>query len=68
VVLLVLWGGLFWTGIVRVAAADLVGVQTISWQGHLFGALAGALAAFLVAKADGPRRPRPAAAALSSGR
>jgi membrane associated rhomboid family serine protease len=55
-VLLVLWGGIFWTGIVKVAAADLTGVVTVSWQAHLFGALGGLLAAFLVGRADGPRR------------
>lgn len=55
-VLLALYGSLFWTGIVRVAAADITGVVTVSWQAHLFGALGGVLAAFLVAKADGPRR------------
>ena len=48
VVLLALWGGIFW--------GLLPGREGISWQGHLFGALGGALAAFLVAKADGPRR------------
>jgi membrane associated rhomboid family serine protease len=31
-------------------------VVTVSWQGHLFGALGGVLAAFLVGKADAPRR------------
>jgi len=55
-VLLVLYGSLFWTGIVKVAAADITGVVTVSWQAHLFGAIGGVLAAFLVAKADGPRR------------
>lgn len=55
-VLLALYGSLFWTGIVKVAAADITGVVTVSWQAHLFGALGGVLAAFLVAKADGPRR------------
>ena len=55
-VLLALYGSLFWTGIVTVAAADITGVVTVSWQGHLFGAIGGVLAAFLVAKADGPRR------------
>ena len=54
--LLVLYGSLFWTGIVKVAAADITGVVTVSWQAHLFGAIGGVLAAFLVAKADGPRR------------
>jgi membrane associated rhomboid family serine protease len=48
IVLLALWGGIFW--------GLLPGKEGISWQGHLFGALGGALAAFLVAKADGPRR------------
>lgn len=43
-VLLVVWGGVFW--------GVLPGRADISWQGHLFGALAGALAAFLVARAD----------------
>lgn len=54
-VLLALWGGIFW--------GVLPGRADISWQGHLFGALAGALAAFLVAKADRPGRPAPAIAA-----
>lgn len=57
-VLLVLWGGLFWTGIVTTAARDLVGSTGISWQDHLFGAIGGVLAAFLVAKADEPRRKK----------
>src|SRR5664279_2352484 len=57
VVLLALYGGLFWTGIVRVAAADITGVVTVSWQAHLFGALGGLLAAFMVSRADGGRRP-----------
>lgn len=61
VVLLAMWGGVFWTGIVKVAVADIDNVVTISWQGHLFGAIGGVLAAFLVAKADGPRRKQPAA-------
>jgi len=67
VVLLVLWGGVFWTGIVKVAVADIAGVVTISWQGHLFGAVGGVLAAFLVGKADGPRRRKQAVPALGSG-
>ncbi len=49
---LALWGGLFWTGIVSVAVADITGVVTVSWQAHLFGALGGLLAAFLVGRAD----------------
>ncbi len=48
VVLLALWGGIFW--------GLLPGREGIAWQGHLFGALGGALAAFLVAKADAPRK------------
>lgn len=47
VVLFVIWGGVFW--------ALLPGRSGISWQGHVFGALAGALAAFLVARADRPQ-------------
>lgn len=68
VVLLALWGGVFWTGIVKVAVADINQVVTISWQGHLFGAIGGVLAAFLVAKADGPHRKQPAAPALTQPR
>lgn len=59
-VLLVLYGSLFWTGIVQVAAADVTGVVTVSWQAHLFGALGGVLAAFLVGRADRQRRALPA--------
>lgn len=68
VVLLALWGGVFWTGIVKVAAADITGAVSISWQGHLFGAIGGVLAAFLVARADGPRRKQPSQPALTSPR
>ncbi len=64
-VLLGVYGSLFWTGIVTVAAADITGVVTVSWQAHLFGAIGGVLAAFLVAKADAPRRAAAKAAIRS---
>jgi membrane associated rhomboid family serine protease len=48
VVLLFVWGGILW-GI-------LPGQSSISWQGHLFGAAAGVLAAWAVARADKRRR------------
>lgn len=60
-VLLVLYGGMFVSGIVTTAFRDAFGTTNISWQGHLMGALAGVLAAFLVAKADGSRRKQVAA-------
>ncbi|MFO7191784.1 MULTISPECIES: rhomboid family intramembrane serine protease [Thermocrispum] len=44
VVLFLVYGGMLW--------GVLPGAADISWQGHLFGALAGVLAAWLVAKAD----------------
>ncbi len=65
ILLLAVWGGVFWTGIVKVALNDIPGVRqatNISWQGHLFGAVGGVLAAMLVARADGPRRSRSKAA------
>jgi len=67
VVMLVIWGSLFWTGIVTVAVADITGVVTVSWQAHLFGAIGGVLAAYLVAKADGPRKAKEPKPALSGG-
>jgi membrane associated rhomboid family serine protease len=51
VVLFVIWGGVLW--------GVLPGDPHISWQGHLFGALSGLLAARLVARADRPARPVP---------
>ncbi|MEJ7649668.1 MAG: rhomboid family intramembrane serine protease [Nakamurella sp.] len=55
-VLLVLWGGTLWSGIIGAGVKDFLGYSGISWQAHLFGAIGGVLAAFLVARADGPRR------------
>lgn len=48
VVLFVLWGGLLW----GVLPSD----PLISWQAHLFGALGGLLAGYLVGRADRPAR------------
>jgi membrane associated rhomboid family serine protease len=52
VIVLALWGGTLMTG--------LIPSQGISWQGHLFGALGGILAARLlhVAARSGTRVPR----------
>lgn len=58
-VLLAIWGGIFW--------GLLPGSNGISWQGHLFGALGGLLAAFLAAKADGPSRKSGAASSPALG-
>lgn len=54
VFLLVLYGGTLW--------GVLPTNPEISWQSHLFGALAGILAAWLVARAD--RAPKPSAVNL----
>ena len=45
---LALWGSVFWTGIAVAAFSP----GPVSWQGHLFGAIGGGLAAVLVARAD----------------
>jgi membrane associated rhomboid family serine protease len=46
-VLLFFWGGVLW--------GVLPGQPGVSWQGHLFGALAGVFAAWLVARANASR-------------
>jgi membrane associated rhomboid family serine protease len=46
VVLFLIWGGVLW-GVLPTDAH-------VSWQAHLFGALAGVLAAWMVARADRP--------------
>ncbi|HZS19500.1 MAG TPA: rhomboid family intramembrane serine protease [Pseudonocardiaceae bacterium] len=54
VVLFALWGSVLWS--------LLPGAAGISWQGHLFGAAGGLVAAYLVAHADrthADRSPRP---------
>lgn len=56
VVLLSVWGGMLW--------GVLPGHPLVSWQGHLFGALGGVLAAWVVARAD---RARAAKGGLSTG-
>lgn len=48
VVLLATWGSIFWTGIAEAAFNP----APVSWQGHLFGAIGGGVAAVLVARAD----------------
>lgn len=57
-VLLFLWGGML--------AGLLPGDPGVSWQGHLFGALAGLFAAWSLARAD-RRRARAAVARAGSG-
>lgn len=49
-VLFMIWGGVLW--------GVLPGAPGISWEGHLFGALGGLLAARLVARADRTRHSR----------
>jgi membrane associated rhomboid family serine protease len=54
VVLFLVWGGVLW--------GVLPGQEGVSWQGHLFGALAGVFAAWLVAR----RRPATSGAVVGN--
>ena len=57
--LFLIWGGVLW--------GVLPGDPGVSWQGHLFGALAGLLAARVVARADRPRAVGPMARPTLNG-
>lgn len=59
VALFLVWGSLLW----GVLPSD----PLVSWQAHLFGALGGLLAGFLVGRADRPRRPSVGDQPLSGG-
>lgn len=59
VVLFVYWGGMLW--------GVLPGQPGISWEAHLFGALGGLLAAWLVARSDRRGRATGSAGGGSSG-
>lgn len=58
-VLLFVYGGMLW--------GVLPGAADVSWQGHLFGALAGVLAAWLVSRADRSRQPAASKPAAPAG-
>ncbi len=51
VLLFLYWGGMLW--------GVLPGADHVSWQGHLFGAIGGVLAAWLVARSATRPLPRP---------
>jgi membrane associated rhomboid family serine protease len=57
VVLFVYWGGMLW--------GVLPGQPGISWEGHLFGALGGVLATWLVARSTARRDSPPAPGTLT---
>lgn len=50
VVLFAIYGGIYWTGIITSAIKGVAGASQVSWQGHLFGALAGVFAAWLIGR------------------
>jgi membrane associated rhomboid family serine protease len=52
VVLLGIWSGMLW--------GLLPGAAGVSWQGHLFGAVSGVLAAWIMARVDKSRAKKPA--------
>lgn len=57
-VLVLLLGSVLWTGIVQTAWLDLVSGTNVSWQGHLFGAAGGVLAAVLLGRSVDRRGSR----------